>query len=58
MLIGSMLDDQATTKRYPATDPFAAWATDDNITGWQAYLGSPDKVGKDDVSKYAGRPHG
>jgi len=53
MLIGSMLDDRSTTKKYPAIDPFATWATDDNITGWQAYLGSPGKVGEDDVSPYA-----
>ena len=44
MLIGSMLDDRSTAIRHPKIDPFATWSMDDNITGWQAYLGSAEKV--------------
>ena len=39
-----MLDDRSTAVRHPKIDPFATWSTDENITGWQAYLGSAEKA--------------
>lgn len=56
MLIGSMLDDRSTATRHPEIDQFATWSTDDNITGWGAYLGSAEKVNsqqEDAVHPYA-----
>lgn len=46
ILIYPMLDDRNTTLD-PALAPFAAWSTDDNITGWTALLG--DRIGGPDV---------
>lgn len=56
MLIGSMLDDRSTATKNEAVAPFATWAHEDNITGWQAYLGDSKKVNSSkagDVSPYA-----
>ena len=50
LLIASMLDDQNTQPK-PELQNFATWTTNDNITGWQAYVG--DKAGKADCSPYA-----
>ncbi|KAF2719274.1 hypothetical protein K431DRAFT_321819 [Polychaeton citri CBS 116435] len=43
MLIGAMLDDRTTGIRHPAINSLVTWTDDDNLTGWQAYLGA-DKV--------------
>ena len=50
ILIYPMLDDRNTTPD-PDLTPFAPWTYDDNITGWQALLGSA--MGGPDVSPYA-----
>lgn len=52
MLIGSMLDDRSTLRKQPAIDSMATWRTDDNITGWQAYLRS-HTASANGVSPYA-----
>ena len=50
MLIAAMLDDTNTNPK-PELINFATWTVDDNITGWQAYVG--DKAGSADCSPYA-----
>lgn len=50
ILIYPMLDDRTTTPDFNIV-PFAVWSYDDNITGWNAYLG--DKSGTDAASIYA-----
>ncbi|OAG38895.1 hypothetical protein AYO21_06926 [Fonsecaea monophora] len=50
ILVYPMVDDR-NTKPIKALEPFATWTTDDNITGWQAYLSG--KAGAPDVPYYA-----
>ncbi len=50
VLIYPMLDDR-TTVPDPELAPFVTWTYDDNLTGWQALLGS--SVGGHGVSEYA-----
>ena len=51
IIIGGMLDDR-NISRWEALTPFATWTPDDNLTGWQTYVGR-DKANKDGVSPYA-----
>lgn len=56
MIIGGMLDDRSTATKNETLAPTATWRHEDNLTGWGAYLGSPDKIGSSkpgDVSEYA-----
>ncbi|KAB8076600.1 alpha/beta hydrolase fold-domain-containing protein [Aspergillus leporis] len=50
ILIYPMLDDRTTVPN-PALEPLALWNTEDNVTGWTAYLGKG--FGTDNVSPYA-----
>lgn len=49
ILIYPMLDD-TTTRPIAALEPFLTWTYDDNVTGWQAYLGENSNG---QVSQYA-----
>ncbi|KAL4936049.1 hypothetical protein BDV06DRAFT_233760 [Aspergillus oleicola] len=53
IILFPMLDDR-TASPNPELEKLVTWNTDNNITGWSAYLGQ-DKVGRDDaiVSPYA-----
>jgi len=54
ILMYPMLDDR-TTLSNPILEPFVIWSADDNLTAWQAYLGSA--IGTSSVSPYAAAAH-
>lgn len=54
ILIYPMLDDR-TTLSNPILEPFVIWSPEDNLTAWQAYLGSA--TGTKSVSPYAAAAH-
>lgn len=54
LLIYPMLDDRTTTPD-PYIVPFAGWSYDDNVTGWNALLGTGHEHRKIDPSAAPGR---